>query len=85
MDTKPDCYKCAHRRDSPGSAHIRCNNHAAKVEGNLTGLRHGWFHWPLNFDPIWLKSCDGFSTSEEDRKAETKKLDPLIELLSMLK
>ena len=22
---KPDCYKCAHRRELPGNAHSRCN------------------------------------------------------------
>jgi len=85
MESKPDCYKCSHRRDVVGSAHSRCNNHAAKVQGSPHGIRNGWFLWPLNFDPTWLVSCDGFSTSEEDKKAETKRLDPLIELFSMLK
>lgn len=84
METKPDCYKCVHRLDVPGSAHTRCNNHDAKVSGNPHGIKHGWFMWPLNFDPTWLQSCDGFSDKEEDRKPR-KELDPLIELFAMLR
>lgn len=30
------------------------------VEGDPHGIRRGWFMWPFNFDPVWLKSCDGF-------------------------
>ena len=82
---KPNCHDCAHRREIPGNAHSRCNNHAAKVSGDPYGIRSGWFTWPLNFDPTWLTSCDGFSTNENDKKAEIKKLDPLIELFSMLR
>ena len=24
------------------------------------GFNSGWFMWPINFDPIWLETCDGF-------------------------
>jgi hypothetical protein len=85
MKEKPNCYDCAHRREIPGDAHSRCNNHKAKVTGDLHGMSHGWFNWPLNFDPVWLKVCDGFSTDEKDLQAETVKMDPLIELFSMLR
>jgi hypothetical protein len=80
----PDCYKCVHRLEVPGDAHSRCNNHAAKVEGNLHGIRSGWFLWPINFDPVWLEACDGFSNKPEDRTPR-KELDPMLELLCMLK
>lgn len=34
---------------------------------NLTysqhGFNNGWFMWPINFDPVWLESCDGFKES----------------------
>lgn len=30
------------------------------IEGNAHGIRSGWFNWPYNFDPVWLKSCNGF-------------------------
>lgn len=79
-----ECYSCVHRLTIPGNAHTRCNNHAAKVEGDDYGIRSGWFMWPLNFDPTWLKSCDGFSDKEEDRKPR-QELSPLIELLSLLR
>jgi len=81
---KPNCYKCVHRLDIPGDAHSRCNNHKAKVEGNKHGIAHGWFIWPVNFDPTWLISCDGFSDKQED-KMPCKQLDPLVELFSMLR
>lgn len=22
------------------------------------GIRNGWFAWPINFDPVWLETCD---------------------------
>ena len=30
------------------------------IRGNPHGISHGWFNWPMNFDPIWLEACDGF-------------------------
>ncbi len=24
------------------------------------GFDNGWFMWPINFDPVWLNTCDGF-------------------------
>src|SRR3989442_13501305 len=29
------------------------------------GVRHGWFVWPVNFDPLWLEHCDGFQAKAE--------------------
>lgn len=40
------------------------------VMGDATGIRHGWFSWPLNFDPAWLQTCDGFESKGEQN--ETK-------------
>ena len=85
MKQQRNCYECAHRRDVAGSAHSRCNNHAAKVVGHPHGVNSGWFRWPINYDPTWLISCDGFSTDEKDRTAKTKQLDPLLELFGMLR
>lgn len=84
MDDKPDCYKCVHKGSVPGSAHTRCNNFDAKVSGDSYGVKMGWFMWPLNFDPTWLTKCDGFSDKPEDRKS-VQKLDPLLEILAMLR
>lgn len=64
---KPDCYKCKFRKDIPGDCHSSCANPKAKVTGDLTGIKGGWFLWPFNFDPIWLKSCDGFEFEAKER------------------
>jgi len=81
---KQNCYECVHRLEIPGDAHSRCNNHSAKVKGNPHGIRNGWFMWPLNFDPVWLDSCDGFSDNPKDKKTRAE-LDPLAEILSILR
>lgn len=36
------------------------------VRGNQHGIKNGWFCWPINFDPVWLESCDGFSEKGGD-------------------
>jgi hypothetical protein len=82
---KPNCYKCVHRRTIPGDAHSRCNAmKVAKVSGHEHGIRSGWFRWPLNFDPVWLLSCDSFSCDPTKNQPEAE-LDPLSELLGMLR
>jgi hypothetical protein len=81
---KLDCYKCVHILTIPGDAHSRCNNFQAKVIGNPHGIKHGWFNWPLNFDPTWLISCDGFSDNLEDKKPK-QEMNPLMELLAILR
>ena len=30
------------------------------VEGDPHGIAKGWFMWPINFDPVWLRRCDGY-------------------------
>ena len=81
--TKPNCYKCVHRLDVPGSAHSRCNNSKSKVQGHETGIKRGWFNWPFNYDPVWLLECDGFSDNPADKKSREEH-DPLTELLALL-
>lgn len=84
MENKPDCYKCVHRLTVPGSCHSRCNNKNAIVVGNQHGINRGWFYWPINFDPVWLQQCNGFSDKPEDKK-ERVEYNPLLELLSILR
>jgi hypothetical protein len=36
-----------------------------KVEGDAHGVRRGWFNWPVDFDPVWLRSCSGFVPVEK--------------------
>lgn len=80
---KPNCYKCVHCLTVPGYAHKRCNNSEANVKGNSHGIRMGWFLWPVNFDPTWLESCDGFSDNPEDKKP-VKEYNPFMELAAIL-
>jgi len=37
---------------------------ALGVTGDPHGVRNGWFNWPLNYDPVWLLTCAGFSSKE---------------------
>lgn len=34
------------------------------ISGDEHGVKSGWFNWPLNFDPTWLKTCEGFEQKE---------------------
>jgi hypothetical protein len=58
---KNNCYKCTNRRTIPGSAHSFCVNFDANVTMDSHGVEHGWAFWPLDFDPIWVKACTGFT------------------------
>ena len=29
------------------------------IQGDTHGIKHGWFNFPFNFDPTWLRNCDG--------------------------
>lgn len=35
------------------------------IEGHPHGIRNGWFSWPFNYDPRWLRNCDGFEAINE--------------------
>ena len=30
------------------------------LKGNAHGIRNSWFAWPMDYDPIWLESCNAF-------------------------
>lgn len=32
------------------------------------GIKNGWFLWPMNFDPVWLRTCLGFEAKAEAPK-----------------
>jgi hypothetical protein len=40
------------------------------VKGNPHGISHGWFNWPMNFDPTWLESCNGFTQKPQPEGGE---------------
>lgn len=54
------CYDCKYRRNIPGDCHSAYANKVALAIGDDHGIQNGWFIHPFNFDPIWLKYCDGF-------------------------
>jgi hypothetical protein len=48
-----------------GMAAFLCGMEPLGVTGNKHGIDHGWFLWPLDFDPVWLESCEGFAPKEK--------------------
>lgn len=74
------CYNCFHRMSlSPLDAHSRCGHPRAQyaaghsygdcwqsmdIVGDPRGIENGWFVWPENFDPTWLRNCSGFMEKE---------------------
>jgi hypothetical protein len=34
------------------------------VEMNPHGIKNGWCHWPLNFDPVWIDKCAFYQEKE---------------------
>lgn len=65
---KGKCYQCIYRRDIPGDAHSMCLHPDVlnvKVVADFTAIERGWFLYPVNFDPAWLVSCNGFNQRKE--------------------
>jgi hypothetical protein len=60
---KSDCYQCVNMREVPGNAHIKCIKPDPNMTGNSHGVIHGWFYYPLLFDPVWMtKECVNFES-----------------------
>lgn len=34
------------------------------IKADRYGFENGWFMWPVNFDPIWLLNCNGFTPKD---------------------
>lgn len=64
---RPNCLQCKYRRRIPGDQHSLCAAPNAKVKASRYGVDGGWFHWPSNFDPNWLVSCDSFQAKVPSR------------------
>ena len=65
------CYDCKYRGGVAGSCHSSCkhpdnegnflgNPKSLNIKADPHGVKSGWFMWPFNFDPTWLRNCDGF-------------------------
>jgi len=71
----PDCYACKFRTPVWHSAHSGCA-HPETLSGNpekklgimavYHGIKNGWFDWPVNFDPVWLENCTGFTDKDKE-------------------
>ena len=31
------------------------------IRADPWGVANGWFMWPVNFDPMWLRNCNGYT------------------------
>ena len=61
-----NCFKCEHKKNIPGNAHIYCMNPDPEMTGDEHGRAQGWFNYPGNFDPVWMtKSCDHFKVKTD--------------------
>jgi len=65
------CHNCAYKQNVPGDAHIACsfNFKAAKLpipQGDPHGIANGWYSFPINYDPNWMRDeCQGFATESD--------------------
>lgn len=46
-----------------------------RIEGAVHGIVNGWFIWPVNFDPVWLVNCEGFTPIAQ--KCDGSAADPV--------
>ncbi len=61
-----ECYSCRFKRTMSGNAHIKCINPDQNMEGNVMGIKHGWFMYPHNFDPVWkTKDCNHYEEMDK--------------------
>jgi hypothetical protein len=66
-----ECYSCRHKRAVPGNAHIGCKNPDPTMRGEEHGIKHGWFCYPLLFDPVWkLSDCANYQAAPEYTKGD---------------
>ena len=56
-----ECRTCANKIDNSWTHHIGCSKPDPNMSGNPHGISHGWFFYPLNFDPCWKeKACANY-------------------------
>lgn len=51
-----NCYTCTHKRDNAYTHHIGCQNPDPFLKGSDHGIKHGWFVYPICFDPVWIEN-----------------------------
>lgn len=55
-----NCHTCQHKRMVPGSNHVSCSKKNLLYSAEQHGIDNGWFNFPYDFDPAWLKICTGY-------------------------
>jgi len=77
-----DAHSCCHypgnqtgRMTELFSAGNLRNAAKLKIEADPHGFGRGWFMWPVNFDPVWLRNCEGFKPKTERRFARAAPLE----------
>ena len=66
-EEKKTCYGCEHRGTIPGDAYSKCNfswenSGIEQPAGAEHEIKSGWWFFPHNFDPVWMKEeCGAFS------------------------
>lgn len=85
METQNHCYDCVYSNLVPGSSHhqecMRDFKGIKTPELNSHGIKNGWCLWPINFDPIWVGKCDGFS---KEKLHVRNSVDGFLELFKYL-
>lgn len=65
---RSECYYCQFSRKIVGDCHLFCSNPDYDIMGNPHGIENGWFHYPLNFDPVWKETkCNHFKLKKNER------------------
>lgn len=62
-ETKTDCFKCKHKREIPGDAHIQCVYpwRTSNINPPAAKQTQWYIMFPYNFDPVWqTESCKGY-------------------------
>lgn len=42
------------------------------IKADQHGIMKGWFNWPYNFDPVWLRECKGFEPKQKEQDNGSK-------------
>jgi hypothetical protein len=53
-----------------GIASVKDEHGNNAVQMDPIGIRGGWAHWPLDFDPTWVNSCLFYINKEDMQKAQ---------------
>ena len=35
-----------------------------------TGIKGGWANWPIDFDPVWVSKCQGYTPKEPESSTQ---------------